>query len=323
MDLVLAIPRAFHRLFRPTIEGLFTWNLPWHYRWRLLALQPIALITYSISNAPWLFRRKPWHVEYLRVAPGRTIRALVFKTAGEGSGRKLRPLHIDIHGGGFIGGQPEDDVQFCARLAEETGAVVVSITYRFAPVYSFPTAIDDVDLAVRYLQMHAEERYGADPTLMTTSGFSSGGNLALAASQAANCRLPAPTNIKASTIFCAVINLQLKPQEKPVPPNFPTKDPLKWLFPLYDCYAAAARTEHMNDPRMSPFVASVDSLPENIWVGVAGIDILVHEQLTFLERVKAELDMDEKHKGRRAEVLYDEKGFHGYLNRELFLLVIP
>ncbi|KAK0729592.1 Alpha/Beta hydrolase protein [Lasiosphaeris hirsuta] len=287
--------------------------MPWRYRWRLLLLQPLSMLALTMSSARWI-STKAYRVEYLKVSPSLTIRALVFKSPGTGSGRRLRPLHIDIHGGAFMGGWPEDDAEFCNQVARETGAVVVSISYRYAPQYPFPAAHDDVDATIRYLQDHAEEKLGADATLLTMSGFSAGGNLALAAARAENCRAGSPTNIKACVTFSAVLDLRLKPHEKPLPKGFPIRDLFAFLAPLYDCYPAPVRSANMTNPRMSPILASVDDLPDDMFVFVAGFDILAHEQTTFVERVKADLAKDPKQAHRRLEMGYDEKGFHGYLN---------
>jgi acetyl esterase/lipase len=114
-------------------------------------------------------------------------------------------LHLDVHGGAFLGGLPESDAYFCDALAQQTGAVVISVSYRYAPVHAFPAAIDDVDAVVRYLQTHAAERFGADPELLTVSGFSAGGNLVLAGSQAVGCHGLASTAMKASVTFYAPV----------------------------------------------------------------------------------------------------------------------
>ncbi|KAK3380905.1 alpha/beta hydrolase fold-domain-containing protein [Podospora didyma] len=216
-----------------------------------------------------------------------------------------------------MGGWAEEDAVFCDQLAKTTGAVVVSIHYRYAPKFSFPAAHDDVDATIRYLQAHAEEQFGADPTLMTMSGFSAGGNLALAAAQTENCRPSAATSIKACATFFAVTDLRLKPHEKPRPKTFPKKDPMAAVFaPLLDAYPAPVRGANMDNPRMSPILASIDRLPENMFVFVAGVDILVHEQTAFVERVKADLAKEpgQTASGRKVEMGFDEKGFHGYLN---------
>lgn len=172
-------------VFQPLRDFLFA-PRPLPHRWRLLLLQPIALITYTLKALPYLFKA-PFVVYYIPTRrPGESIRALVYnypsKRTKAFSPSHKRPLHIDIHGGGFIGGTPEYDAPFCDQLAGQTGAIVVSITYRFAPRYTFPAAHDDVDDAFAWLLKNAEEEFGADPRLLTVSGFSAGGNLALAAS---------------------------------------------------------------------------------------------------------------------------------------------
>ncbi len=141
------------------------------------------------------------------------------QTSSLASTQTLRPLHLDCHGGAFIGGVSESDAAFCDRVARETGALVVSTAYRYAPRHSFPAAIDDVDAVLAYLRANAD-KYGIDPNVVTVSGFSAGGNLALATS------LSAPQGVvKASVTFYAAIDLRLKPQDKPKPAGFPTKDP--------------------------------------------------------------------------------------------------
>jgi acetyl esterase/lipase len=204
--MLLSLARGLHSWFRPTIEALTNLNLPWAYRWRLLTLQPLAIIADSFATFPYIFSR-PYKEEWLPVSTGRTLRVLVFDDpAQRGDSRgKLRPLHLHMHAGAFIGGIPEDMAPFCARLAKETGAVVISSSYRLAPRHPFPAAIDDIDAVVQYLQAHAKGRWGADPELMTTSGGSAGGNLALALSQQPGCHPPAKTAIKGAVTFYAAV----------------------------------------------------------------------------------------------------------------------
>ena len=80
-----------------------------------------------------------------------------------------------------MGGIPENDVPFCTQFANITGAVVVSLSYRFAPRYPFPAAHDDVVDALAWLQDNAEREFNADAHILTVTGFSAGGNLALGA----------------------------------------------------------------------------------------------------------------------------------------------
>lgn len=309
--MIHGIARTIYSWFRPAIDAIFCWDLPWSYQWRLLALQPLSLITYAIAATPYLLSR-PFTVDWLPISPGLSLRVLVFMSRSPASGEsRLRPLHLHVHGGAFVGGLPEGDAEFCNWIARETGAVVISSTYRYAPRHRFPAAIDDIDAVVAYLQEHAAERYGADPSLMTVSGFSAGGNLSLATS------LSVPGKVKAAVAFYGVMDLRLAPQDKPKPEGFPAKDPFAFLYPLYDSYAGPVRGENMLNPRMSPILGKLEDLPENILLVVPGIDILVHEQTTFIERLKEDAARDPEQSGRRFEVLYDEKGFHGYLERKM------
>lgn len=317
--MIISILREARTWFRPLLVALFHPRIPWALRWRLLILQPVALLTYSIGKVPYLFSR-PFIVEHLPTRRnGPPLRVLVFKDRGVGTGRKLRPLHVDIHGGSFIGGLPENFAPFSDRVARETGAVVVSITYPYAPEHPFPAAIDDVDRTIRWLRENAELRWGADAELMTISGASAGGNLSLAAAQRPECHEPSPTAIKAAVLFYPVLDLRIGPWDKPKPADMPKSDATAVLMPLFDAYAAPARSDHLEDPRLSPLLADGAVLPRRMLMVVAGIDILVKEQMEFRDRFAE--DGGTLGRGGRLEVILEEKGFHGYLECKSQLLL--
>lgn len=319
--MIVSILREAKSWFRPLLVALFNPNIAWTLRWRLLLLQPTVFLTYSIAKLPYIFSR-PFTVEWLPVGPvGAPAKALIFggTQSKPHEQRQLRPLHVDIHGGAFIGGLPENFAKFDDRIVRETGAVVVSITYRCAPEHTFPAAIDDVDRTLLWLRENAESRWGADPTLMTISGSSAGGNLALAAMQHPDCHGNSPTAIKACVTFYAVTDQRISPWEKPRPPKMPKSDPTAVLMPLFDAYPAPARKQHMEDPRLSPIVAHVETMPGRMLMVVPAVDILFSEQLEFIERMKGE----ELERGDASasddwlQVLIEDEGFHGYLEGEL------
>lgn len=208
--------------FHPTIDAIFG-NLPFQTRWRLLLFQPVAILIYSINTIPNLFFRR---FSSIRI-PTRSgsVHAILFQPPKSSHSTRPRPLHLDIHGGGFLGGHPEADYRFCTALSDRTGAVVVGATHRFAPKHPFPAAIDDIDDVVQWLIQNAAFKFNADPSLFTISGSSAGGNLALATCLQPSCHGASPTAIKAAITFYAAIDLRIPPIQKPVPPNFPTKDP--------------------------------------------------------------------------------------------------
>jgi len=91
-------------------------------------------------------------------------------------GVKRYPMVINFHGGGFVLGTAHDDARWGNIVVEEVGAVVVSVAYRLAPEYPFPTAVEDGADAVLWLAKHANE-YMLDPDRFAMSGFSSGANM--------------------------------------------------------------------------------------------------------------------------------------------------
>ena len=194
--------------FHPLLVALFGKSIPFTYRWRLLLLQPLISTLFSLKVLPWTFSHA-YTVHYIPTRSG-SVRCIIFKPESRNKWPKpLRPLHLDIHGGAFFGGAAEFDAEFAQQVAVRTGAVVVCATYRVAPVYSYPAAHDDIEDVIYWLHKNAEDKLGADPELMTISGFSAGGNLALAASQLPECQEPNRTAIKAALLFYAAVSFYL------------------------------------------------------------------------------------------------------------------
>jgi acetyl esterase/lipase len=86
---------------------------------------------------------------------------------------KIYPVYIDFHGGGFIGGNPEDDADFCGLVAKEANCIVISSKYRYAPEFPYPTGLMDCYQVVNWIRKEFE------PTKFAVGGFSVGGTLAL------------------------------------------------------------------------------------------------------------------------------------------------
>lgn len=307
-------------LFRPAIDALWRGrHLPWTLRWRLLAFQPLSVLLNALTSVPYLFSR-PFKVDYIPVGSGRELRVLVFKQADPSGkengarGRPLRPLHVDAHPGGFVGGYPEADAPWCDLVARRTGAVVVALSYRLAPVDPFPAAPDDVDAAIAWLQANAASKYGADPTLMTVSGSSAGGTLVLAATQAPACHAPAETAIKGSVTFYGPVDMRPAPWEKPKIEGI-DKDPMAFMQPLFDSYAGPVKATMGDSPRMNPTLAKLETLPPKMLFVVPRMDILPKEILEFVQRIKEESEA----KGetwRKISSFWMEDMFHGFLEGE-------
>ena len=313
-----------HNNFHPLITAFTTRPLPFTYRWRLLYLFPINLLTNIIIKAPYWFRRKPYETIYIPTRSG-LRRALLYRpplSTTTTDARTVRPLHISLHPGAFAGGLPESQTRLDIEVSRRTGAIVISPTYRFAPLHPFPAAIDDVDDIIAWLHTNAASRFGANPNIITTGGTSAGGNLALAACHAEGCSggSQADTRIKGTYTCYAPIELRVPPWEKKTlcPEKFPKYDPMSLLLPVFDAYAALSGGMK-GEARCSPMVMRTQDMPRDVLMVLAELDIVVDEGRRFVERVRAEIEeMGEgegaaKEKRRNLELMDLDGVFHGWL----------
>lgn len=87
-----------------------------------------------------------------------------------------RPAVLLIHGGAWLGGYRFEMLHIAQALAQR-GYVAFSIDYRLAPEHPYPAALDDVRVALKWLNAHADE-YGIDRNRLALWGYSSGAQLA-------------------------------------------------------------------------------------------------------------------------------------------------
>ncbi|WP_405832901.1 alpha/beta hydrolase [Streptomyces sp. NBC_00105] len=84
-----------------------------------------------------------------------------------------------LHGGGGVFGDLDTEHPWAARIADLSGAVVISVGYRLAPEHPFPAALEDAYAVLDWTAGHADE-LGIDPARIAVGGHSAGANLAAA-----------------------------------------------------------------------------------------------------------------------------------------------
>ena len=115
---------------------------------------------------------------------GAQIRAKIYTP---NTGPAVKPVIVYFHGGGWVIANSEVYEYSTLALAEETGAVVVSVNYRLAPEFKFPTAHEDAYRAYEWVKNNAA-LLGGDPNKVATAGESAGGNMAVTTAMLARDR---------------------------------------------------------------------------------------------------------------------------------------
>lgn len=105
---------------------------------------------------------------------GGSIHARIYTPKGNSS---AYPLIVYYHGGGWVIADLDVYDASAKGLAEQTGAVVVSVHYRQAPEHKFPTAHNDAFAAYQWVLNNASLLKG-DTARIAVVGESAGGNLA-------------------------------------------------------------------------------------------------------------------------------------------------
>ena len=178
----------------------------------------VGLVPRSISIAP---KEKVW-VESSRER-GRRIEVQVhYPPAGVATvDRDLKqqrppPVHINLHGSGFVMPNMEEDREQCAYLARTLGCIVLDANYCKAPRDKLPAPVYDVLDVVRYV-LRNPEKY--DVERITIGGVSAGATTALMAGTSQELEKGV---IKAVIAWYPCTNPQWRKEERVTPP-FPTR----------------------------------------------------------------------------------------------------
>ncbi|WP_082606205.1 flavin-containing monooxygenase [Nocardioides sp. Root190] len=189
------------------------------------------------------------------------------------------PVLVQVHGGGFVGGDLDVAEEPAMDLASRTGAIVVSATYRRAPEDRFPAAHDDAYAALRWTVDNIAD-HGGDPARVALGGDSAGGTLAAgAALQAARDGI----NLAALLLVYPLVNATIS---TPSRAEFSTGyvielDDLAWFGEQY-----VSSAEDVTDPRLALDTADLSGLPPTL-VLTMECDTLRDEAEQFADLVNA------------------------------------
>ncbi|MGI4850723.1 MAG: alpha/beta hydrolase [Janthinobacterium lividum] len=207
--------------------------------------------------------------------PGRSIKVNVYKST---KSTQSSPVLLNLHGSGFILPGHGSDDEFCARVARETDYTVLDMRYRLAPENPFPAALNDVQDAVNWVLKQPDE-FNSDR--FAISGFSAGGNLALAAAGG----IFRKDTFRSILAFYPSTNKSIDPADRKTPDTSGKASPV-FLSRLFDeCYIPP--TVDKKNPLVSPSFAQADAFPKNVLFITAACDNLCLEAEALAARIES------------------------------------
>jgi acetyl esterase len=211
--------------------------------------------------------------------PRGDIAVRVYRPDGVGDG--ALPVLVWYHGGGWVIGDLDTADPTCRKLANRSGALVVSVGYALAPEERFPAAVDDCWAALHWVSANAGD-IGGDPTRIAVGGDSAGGNLAaIVAWRAAREGGPA---LRHQLLVYPVTDLTLS--HPSIDENgegyLLTKDGMVWFVGHY-----LGPTGEPKDPLASPLYADDLSGAAPATVLTAEFDPLRDEGEAYADRLSA------------------------------------
>lgn len=138
--------------------------------------------------------------EYLRHGDA-AFEATIYQPQGDGP----FPTVLAVHGGAWNAGS-RSELDLITRTLAASGILVAAIDFRLAPDHPYPSQVQDVHYACRWLKLHAGE-FNGNPAAVGVLGCSSGGHTALLCAMRPHdprysaLALDAPANVDSSFQF--------------------------------------------------------------------------------------------------------------------------
>jgi len=191
------------------------------------------------------------------------------------------PVLLWIHGGGFIVGQAIQDDPVAYRYAKSLNCIVVSVDYRLAPEFPFPTPLEDCYATLKWMSEKSNE-IGVDTSRIAVGGLSAGAGLAAALAQIARDR--GEVAIKFQLLGYPMLDdrniAQISDPSQQTIPWTQSKNLFAWRAYLgkepgtsdTPLYASAGRTEDL------------EGLPP-VYIYIGDLDLFLAENLEYAKRL--------------------------------------
>lgn len=213
---------------------------------------------------------------------GQTLSAKLFAPASSGA----LPVLLYLHGGGFTVGSVATHEPLCRHLAHLGHCAVVSVDYRLAPEWPFPTAVHDAWDSLDWIRQQGSA-WRLDPSRIAVGGDSAGGTLAAVTAIAArDAGWPLALQL---LFYPGTAGHQNTASHKTYSHGFLLQEPdIDYFFSHY-----LRDREDRNDWRFAPLdgvdasghVRDLDGVAP-VWMGLAECDPLTDEGVQYGDRLR-------------------------------------
>lgn len=193
------------------------------------------------------------------------------------------PVHIHLHGGGFILTNPRQDDFLARYIAAEVGAVVVNVDYSTAPQVRFPVAEEQCSDVLSWVA-RSGDRMSWDGDRVGIGGSSAGAKLAISTLQLAQ-RAGGPP-VRAAVALVPPVDVSISPDEltSALPDPMISPEMQEILHGTY-FVEETSRAHPLASPALDPHVAEALA---PLLVITGEYDTLTPSATDFVRRVRAE-----------------------------------
>ncbi|MGC4113777.1 MAG: alpha/beta hydrolase fold domain-containing protein [Myxococcales bacterium] len=192
------------------------------------------------------------------------------------------PVHVNLHGGGYVLSLTELDDPLCRALAAQAGVVVLNVDYVVAPQHPFPEPPQQVYEVVRWVAENGS-KHGWDGSKLTVGGQSAGGALAAAAARLAlEHQGPA---IALQVLHYPPLDLSIPASQKRASVSKPMLRP--WMGDVFDTSYApdpASRSDRLISPAGAADTADLKGIAPAVVI-LAEKDLLRAEGQRYADRL--------------------------------------
>ncbi|CAL5866046.1 uncharacterized protein PFLUO_LOCUS253 [Penicillium psychrofluorescens] len=246
--------------------------------WQYIYHKCFAVILRTLTRIHGVVRRVSVRPDEVRTISSRDVgRTLTVHVYRSGASSGPSPVLLNWHGSGFMVPFQGSDDEYCRRVSRETRYTVLDLPYRKAPEHPFPAALHDAEDAVNYVLGRPDE---FDLSDVSISGFSAGGNLALALS----ATLFPPATFRSLVAMYPPLDLLTDSGAKVAPDPSGRVIPVPVARIFSNAYAPTQYDRR--DPRISPKFAPLENFPRRLLMITASGDSLAPEAEDFAHRLQ-------------------------------------